>query len=475
MVCHACRQKVPKGNFCANCGVLLPRPRVPTEVGKRRQEYHDKRWEELMEHAPASSDQGAHVEQAFLRYLKEEGAPQDLFQATPRDVIGFLMSSDETGRTKVHATSCVYWGQASLPAGATCACPVRAAAKSLDTRRGILRAVFRDKGRPGVWSPMTGTGNPCAAPEVDLFLTMALREQKEAGVKPKQAALIDESAFRALQEAVLIAWDRHMGVGAYKLAAEAARDALLFALAWTSGLRSAEVLRVCKAHVAEFRGPTPTPASSVEGGRGPQSAGRGGWYVNVGVTKGRDKKARRITIRDDGTPCSPVWVWTCYVEALGRLGLDVGGGELFRALVPMEDGSVVFGDRLEYAAVAARMEAWLKVAGFPVEARITLHSFHGSRAARERAAGVPKEQTCKDMGDWDPDMYEHYTGGREPLTVAAVRLAERPSGRWAWAGPGAAEAELGSAPVAVAKRKGRAKAARAGRKPEGTDAGTQGQ
>lgn len=375
-----------------------------------------------MEFAPASSDEARRVELAFMRYLMEDGElTGDLFAATPRDVVGFLLSCDESGRTKVHIPLCVYWGVAPMPAGASCACPTRAAADSLDTKRGRLRAVFRDKGRPGPWCPSTGTGNPCAAPEVDLLLLMSQREQRDAGCKAKQAALVDSGAFLHLQQVVWNGWSLYSKMGQYVAAATAAQDALFYSILWGSGLRPTEATRVAGAHVTLFdlAVAEASPCAPVAPDR------QRGWYLHVGVTKtseraGSSKPSRRLTIYDDGSLASPAVALLRCQESLSHVGLDLGRGHWFRPLVTAEDGSVSFGERLEYADLRPRFESWASLAGFPVA--VSLHSFHGSRAARERAQGIPAEDTCREMGDWSMDMYEHYTGGRSALTIASLHL-----------------------------------------------------
>jgi hypothetical protein len=63
----------------------------------------------------------------------------------------------------------------------------------------------------------------------------------------------------------------------------------------------------------------------------------------------------------------------------------------------------------------------LQAAGFPEQMRrhISLHSFHGSHTARERAMGIPKAATCQDM-HWSEEMYDHYLEGRRPLTIQGI-------------------------------------------------------
>ena len=97
--------------------------------------------------------------QAFLARLS---TPKTLDTALPREIRSFLIFKEYNGKTKVHSQECRFRG--SKVKSAECTCPLRCAAKSVDSVIGKLRAIFRDYGRGTDWCEMLGTGNPAAAP-----------------------------------------------------------------------------------------------------------------------------------------------------------------------------------------------------------------------------------------------------------------------------------------------------------------------
>ena len=68
-----------------------------------------------------------------------------------------------------------------------------------------------------------------------------------------------------------------------------------------------------------------------------------------------------------------------------------------------------------------RYSALLREAGFAAEdfGAVSRHSFPGSRALRERKAGISTEVTCASIG-WTREMYDHCTQGRRLLTDAEL-------------------------------------------------------
>ena len=62
--------------------------------------------------------------------------------------------------------------------------------------------------------------------------------------------------------------------------------------------------------------------------------------------------------------------------------------------------------------------------GLVVSTTVSLHSFHGSRGAPERAQGIPATVTCADMV-WSMEMYIRYTENRVPFSVLDLRVGKR--------------------------------------------------
>ncbi|ESO98476.1 hypothetical protein LOTGIDRAFT_67844, partial [Lottia gigantea] len=100
----------------------------------------------------------------------------NLDNASPGVMREFLVWKDSTGKTKVHLDSCVFRTQSDK---ASCKCPIRRAASSLDTLIGQLRAIFRDHGRGSDWNEVLGFGNPMAAPSIKRHLQAVTLEQSK--------------------------------------------------------------------------------------------------------------------------------------------------------------------------------------------------------------------------------------------------------------------------------------------------------
>lgn len=108
----------------------------------------------------------------FLQYLKTHKPPLTLAGCSGAHVIEFLKYLDQFGKTKVHVTSCPYFGHPSPPA--PCACPLKQAWGSLDAIIGRLRAAYEENGG-------RQETNPFGAKAVRLYL----REVKESQTKAR--------------------------------------------------------------------------------------------------------------------------------------------------------------------------------------------------------------------------------------------------------------------------------------------------
>lgn len=402
------------GNYCANCSAPLPRPRQPSELGQQRRERTLQRQQELRAFQPPTGAARQGVEAAFERFMKEDGATGNIFEATPQDVVSFLVARDETGRTVVHDPACTLWGQKI--AGRTspaCECPVRASADALDTCRGRLQAIFRDAGRPAPWNPHARAGNPCIAPEVDAVVAWSKLEQLAAGTRVVQAALVDVSIFRKVMDHVYSAWSRASRAGDHLAAAMYARDAMFYVLLWESGLRASNALNLLEQQLKYF------PREGAEAPR---------WLVQVGVTKTArsPQAASSLVMADDGSKYSLWQARAAWLSSLDELGLAPVPGQLFRDVLCLEDGATAFGGRAKWAVMDRRFRAVLSAVGVPLS--VTLHSFHGSRAAREAAAGVPPEVTIRGMV-WSREMYDHYVKDRQVLSAAQLAPPVEPQPR----------------------------------------------
>lgn len=370
---------------------------------------------ELRKHEPSTGKKKDALLVKFVSFLGEQGVPvrdrdyaQVLGSVTPSDVVLFLSSKDASSRTVVHSEECEYWGQqlSKRVARSLCDCPARASVKSLDTFRGQLQAVFRDAGFGERWNPQKGSGNPCKAPAVDNFIKLSGREQAAAGVRQIQSALVGADMYRGM----VLLW-RKAGVLLHRedkilTAAEVARDCFFVSLLWHSGLRAADALRLTVQQLSVL------PADH------PQC---GALVIQVGVAKTASKPSHAHgLIVPPSAVSDPGCLLNClarYKSALSHLGLTLVSGRLFRTIIHVEeDNRCEWGSPMEWRECHFRFRAWCGFWAIPP--LVSLHSFHGSRAAREAQLGVPREETCKNMR-WTLDSYAHYVDGRSPLSVVA--------------------------------------------------------
>ena len=101
---------------------------------------------------------------------------------TANVIVKFLISKDKSGRTVVHLSSCPR---------ASCTCPKRLAAGSVDSLIGRLRALFYSLGR-------LNDSNPVAPPLVKHYLKFVRQEQAGLAITPTQAVPLFFDKFRRL-------------------------------------------------------------------------------------------------------------------------------------------------------------------------------------------------------------------------------------------------------------------------------------
>ena len=370
----------------------------------------------LLEHfAPSSANIGQQLFARVQQYMREDGVDDpSIFDLTPRDVVGYFMSRDmdSKGQTWVHKDNCAAWGVRNNPG---CACPKRMAYSSLRTQRYQLQGYLRDQGLVAPWNASTGTGNPCNSPYVQRYLDLISEEQCAAGVETVQAALIDETVFHRVMDTTLRACSQARKDGDVVEATLLAQDAFFYALLWNSGLRAGDALKLVAGQITAT---SPTATKPF-----------GQLIVDVTRAKAGVKlgSSQRVVINSDNTRYGIVKLWQIYDALLNELGCseDEKRGPLFRNITVGDDGSCEMGARHLWSRMDKRYKAILALARIPaaVVKLVSLHSYHGSRAAREKAQGVPKAETCRNM-HWSLEMYEYYTSGRTPLTIEGVTVME---------------------------------------------------
>ena len=90
--------------------------------------------------------QKSSLERQLSSLLASLSPPKSMSSASSEDIVKFLISKDNTGRTMVHIQTC---GRND------CKCPRRLAAGSVDSFIGKLRAIYNRLGRFGHVNPVS--------------------------------------------------------------------------------------------------------------------------------------------------------------------------------------------------------------------------------------------------------------------------------------------------------------------------------
>jgi hypothetical protein len=117
-------------------------------------------------------------------FLLARSPTKDIYSASPKDIVEFLVWKDQGGRTVIHNALCPNLGSFKTKG---CSCPRRLACGTVDSLIGKLRAIFADNGRGGEWFPLLGLGNPAADKSVKQYLVSVRGEQLRAHATPRQA------------------------------------------------------------------------------------------------------------------------------------------------------------------------------------------------------------------------------------------------------------------------------------------------
>lgn len=122
---------------------------------------------------------------AFLTRRSTESLRRaSVFEATPSDVVDFLVHRDLTGsgRTTVHRPTCT-----DRSKGSKCGCPERMSQGAVRGLASSVRTRLHELGCGGEWSNVTASGNPANSALVRKYLTAITEEQGRAGCAPVSA------------------------------------------------------------------------------------------------------------------------------------------------------------------------------------------------------------------------------------------------------------------------------------------------
>ena len=173
--------------YCQWCGIARKVVSLQLPAGKKRAVINDsailqRRKSLLLAMAEKSHSVAKDKEfEAFEIFVHSRSAGfqrRNVFQATPADVVDFIIYRDMTGdgRTVVHQASCLYRPQSG------CGCPTGLSAESMRGLASKLKTRFYELGCCGAWNAAEGSGNPADSGLVSMMIRAIREEQAKAGV-----------------------------------------------------------------------------------------------------------------------------------------------------------------------------------------------------------------------------------------------------------------------------------------------------
>ena len=334
----------------------------------------------------------------------------DLIDVNPMHVMSYLMSLDANAREVLHTLECTSKATKKRSL-ATCGCPPRAKAGSIDTNNGWLSACFNELGKTGEYDPRTGAGNPCHSQTVRSFVAAIGKEQTRLGVFPHQAPAFNLDIFDSMLLHCLA--QAQLARSQLDIAAEFAhlQNALLFSLLYNTYNRGVNIVELQWDQLQLLPG--------VNGGVDTL-------LVSCGMTKTTGTRGTRhlIAIAADGVATlgaySTVALYTRYLDMTEHHLLDYGArtGCIFRK--DIRRGTVHMPTVTLQAALTATASA-LGLARW----HITIHSFRASGAIAAIFAGMPTEVVMYRAGWAGKDMLHYYTYMRQILTLEELGAVEQ--------------------------------------------------
>jgi hypothetical protein len=412
-VCPACVQSTPALRFCGHCVVLLKR----SELEGRAKAYYAAvrlRLQEMSLTARTISTEKRHVSiwNSFSEFM-EKKMRQAALQASPLDVIAWLLSLDERAKTVVHTSMCAAQGRAHM--ACTERCPKRMKHSTIDSHVGTLRACFNERGLIGDYDNHRGTGNPCASHQLKEYVNKSLREQLAAGVTKRQAPCFGRDIYDAIIDHVLSAAGAAEQAKDFTEMYNALRDALILALLFHSLDRGADILPLTWSQLSTDDFIASSNNFKPSGAAVDQLPAPATINIFCGITKtgGRTNTRRTVSVPDDDSPASVPKLLAAFKTLITHHELDYGrmNGPMFRQLgsspVAPISRSVVT-RRLDDALVAINQD----------DKGFTLHSFRASGAIAAMLSGVPKEVVFANANWSSPDMGDYYTSMRQIHCIA---------------------------------------------------------
>ena len=190
----------------------------------------------------------SHLQVLLESYLWSLPGKRTLSNASPQDVVTFLVWRDKFGKTTLHSNICAY----SLLRPGSCSCPKTLAARIIDNNIEKLRSIFRENGRGSLWNDDLHLGNPAAHLSVRQYQAMVLEEKTIARTFPAQATPLFLNKLKLVCSHL-----RQLAIAPSTKSSDRyifARDLAFFAVDFFSGDRGSDLGRVKSKDVLRLPG-----------------------------------------------------------------------------------------------------------------------------------------------------------------------------------------------------------------------------
>lgn len=434
--CATCHETTARYRHCMHCAALL-RPSATAPSAEAAYRAAITRFDELMVTSRKATTIKKHTATftAFARFCRETLLTPAV-QASPADVVAWLVAVDGNGHDVVHVPACDAYrppAEGTAPA-CTKQCPRRLAYSSVKNKVMELRAYWRDCGLGDTWTGgALGSGNPAASAYVETYRKGVKKEQFAAGRQARQAPMFSSGTFlRMVRHFVRLAAQANKAGDTLK-EYSALQGATLLSFLFHCPDRCCDVtdrrwgdLRLVEmglpraGHGAE----APTPA-----------APRMALVMDLGIhkTAAGSTHSRTVALPATGDLGCPVSLYKALHGAHGRLFAVKAPypGPVLRApesVKPRKGAAAPCGadaKRMGFQAAQSILRAAMGAAGLLGTFDCRPHSFRASGAWDALQRGEPQDEILHKHNWSSPDMLNYYTQLRTLFTTPAESLTGR--------------------------------------------------
>lgn len=314
----------------------------------------------------------------FLQIMQE---PRSLTTCQPADILRFLAAKDESGvgKTQVHHLECPDLGSKRPE---SCGCPMRLSVDYVRHLVSDIKNILSKYGRGFSWDTISTTGNPAAAPEVNLYIAAVKEEQAEAHVVTKQAKPMNMQKLvsliqylsRELRSNLLSPRDTFLFL----------RDRAFFLAQFLSGERGGDLSKLLIQQI--FHSPNNEA-------------------LILRQTFGKTRSEKHCVLKQSSEPgLCPVTAIDAYIRQASSMGIDMSSGFLFRKT--LKNGNVI-NLPLPQSAINQRLVLHLTTIGrFDGE---STHSLRSGCAVALRASNHAADEAATHIGWRSQSCWQHYS------------------------------------------------------------------